>query len=185
MRRAREENGFGLLELLIALVVLNVGILATVAALNSGALALVHADQSATASTLAEQQMERFRGIKYANIEQTTSQWNLAVVDSTWTADRIYQNDMNSPSPPKALIPTVTTCPNTNASTDPNGYSCNPSFVLTGPDGKSFRVDTYMYYDQPTNGGQIKTVTVVVRDANATGAYLARQTSTFDPSTGS
>jgi hypothetical protein len=40
-----------------------------------------------------------------------------------------------------------------------------------------------LYYDTPTNGGQLKTVTVVVRDATNFSSY-ARMTSTFDPSTG-
>ena len=38
--RLRSEKGFGLLELLMAMTILNVGILAIVAAFNSGALAL-------------------------------------------------------------------------------------------------------------------------------------------------
>ena len=48
--RVQEEGGFGLIELLIAIVMLNIGILAIVAAFNSGAVALRRAShiQSAT-----------------------------------------------------------------------------------------------------------------------------------------
>ena len=247
MRRLRKNEGFGLLELLMAMTVLNVGILAIVAAFNSGALALSRASKASTATAVADQQMELFRGLKYTNIEQTTSGWNSATSDATWTADSTYQTYMNPPTWPRALIPTVSNCPNGNTN------SCNPEFTLTGPDGGSYRVDTYMYYDQPTtqtttttasvtlpvttipvastagfstsstiivggqtvaytgvtatsftgctggtgtiasgatvaggpSGEQIKTVTVVVRDANKLSASLARETSTFDTSTGS
>ena len=38
--RLRSESGFGLIELLMAIVVLNIGILAIVAAFNSGIVSL-------------------------------------------------------------------------------------------------------------------------------------------------
>ena len=41
----RSEEGFGLIELLISMVMLNVGILAIVAAFNSGALAIKRASR--------------------------------------------------------------------------------------------------------------------------------------------
>jgi Tfp pilus assembly protein PilV len=179
VRRLRKNDGFGLIELLLAMVTLNIGILAIVAAFNSGALALARASRASTATAIADTQMELFRGLKYVNIAQTTSGWNSAVADSTWTADTTYQTYMKSPVAPQALIPTVTTCPNTNAN------SCNPEFTTNGPDGRSYRVDTYMYYDQPNGGEQIKVITVVVRDSNNVGRSLARETSTFDISTGS
>ena len=40
-------------------------------------------------------------------------------------------------------------------------------------------------YDQPSFGGQIKVITVVVRNASDLSRSLARQTSTFDVTTGS
>ena len=178
--RVQEEGGFGLIELLIAIVMLNVGILAIVAAFNSGALALTRANKTSTATAVADTQMELFRGIKYANIQQTTSEWNSAVADSTWTADTVYQQNMVSPTPPKALVATVTTCPNSNAN------SCDPSFATNGPDGRSYRIDTYLYSDTPNSySGQVKVITIVVRAANDLGHSLARTTSTFDASTAS
>src|SRR6266571_2017795 len=106
--RLRSEGGFGLLELLMAMTVLNIGILAIVAAFNSGALALARANRASTATALADTQMELFRGIKYVNIQQTTSEWNNAVADTLWTADSIYRSStaMNngSPTSPRALV---------------------------------------------------------------------------------
>src|SRR5947207_5955777 len=180
VRRLRSEKGFGMLELLMAMTVLNIGILAIVAAFNSGALALSRASRASTATALADTQMELFRGIKYANIQQTTGEWNSAVADSTWTADTVYQQNMVSPTPPKALVATATTCPNSNAN------SCDPSFTTNGPDGRSYRIDTYLYSDTPNSySGQVKVITIVVRAANDLGHSLARTTSTFDASTAS
>jgi len=167
----------------MAMVMLNVGILAIVAAFNSGALALSRASKASTAATIADTQMELFRGLKYSVIQQTTGEWNAAVADSSWTADSTYTSStkMNggNPAVPRALVGTATNCPNSNAN------SCDPSFLTTGPDGRSYRVDTYLYYDQPsTFGGQVKVVTVVVRAANDLSHSLARETSTFDVATG-
>jgi len=177
-RRLQSEEGFGLLELLMAMVMLNVGILAIVGAFNSGALALSRASKVSTATAIAESQLELFRGLRYVNIVQTTSEWTAAVGDTTWTADPAYQQNMANPPAPKALVATVANCPNTSTN------SCDPSFQVTGPDGRSYRVDTYLYYDTPSGGGQLKVVTVAVRLSTDLAHSLARQTSTFDPSIG-
>jgi type II secretory pathway pseudopilin PulG len=176
--RARDESGFGLLELLMSMVMLNIGILAVVGAFSSGNTALARASRVSTATALAEKQMEVYRGLKYDNILFITTEWSSAIGDSAYTADVTYQQNMASPSPPKALVATVSTCPaNVPAS------ACDPSYTTTGADSRSYRVDTYLYYDAPTGGNQLKTVTVVVRDQGDATRSFARITSTFDLST--
>ncbi len=68
MRARPAEQGFGLIELLISIVILNVGILAIVAAFTSGAVALQRASETSTASVLADKQMELYRAVRYTNI---------------------------------------------------------------------------------------------------------------------
>jgi len=177
--RAREESGFGLLELLMAMVMLNVGILAIVAAFSSGNAALARASRVSTASSLADKQMEIYRGADYDNILFTTSEWNAATGDATYTGDTVYQQNMATPQAPKALVPTVTTCPSAVPA-----QACDPSFTIVGADHRNYRVDTYLYFDAPSFGNQLKTITVVVRNGDVTSKTLARVTSTFDPSTG-
>jgi Tfp pilus assembly protein PilV len=177
--RARDESGFGMLELLMAMVMLNVGILAIVAAFSSGNAALSRANRISTAGALANKQMEVYRGLKYDNIVFVTSDWNAAIADSTYTADTTYQQNMSSPVAPKALVATVSTCP-ANVPTS----ACDPSYTTTGADHRSYRVDTYLYYDTPSYGNQLRTVTVVIRDPDDLTRTFARVTSTFDPSTG-
>jgi Tfp pilus assembly protein PilV len=177
--RARDESGFGMLELLMAMVMLNVGILAIVGAFSSGNVALARANRISTASALANKQMEVYRGLKYDNILFVTSEWNSATADSTYTSDTVYQQNMANPLVPKALVPTVTTCPANVPST-----ACDPSYTTPGADHRSYRVDTYLYFDTPSLGNQLKTVSVVVRNADSLTTTYARVTSTYDPSTG-
>ena len=178
--RARDESGFGMLELLMAMVMLNVGILAIVAAFSSGNAALSRANRISTAGTLGNKQMEVYRGLKYDNIVFVTSEWNAALADSTYTADTTYQQNMFNPVAPKGLVPSVATCP-----TNVPANACDPSFTTTGADHRSYRVDTYLYFDTPSFGNQLKTVTIVIRNADDLTRTFARVTSTFDPSTGS
>jgi Tfp pilus assembly protein PilV len=177
--RARDESGFGMLELLMAMVMLNVGILAVVAAFSSGNAALYRASRTSTAGALANKQMEAYRGLKYDNIVFVTSEWTSAIANSTYTGDTAYQTNMLNPVAPHALVPTVSTCP---ANVPAN--ACDPSYTTTGADHRSYRVDTYLYYDTPTSGQQLRAVTVVIRNPDDLTRVFARVSSTFDSSTG-
>ncbi len=65
--RLREESGLGLIELLISLLVLNLGIFATMGAFTSGAVAIRNASRVSTASALADKKIEAFRDMAYSN----------------------------------------------------------------------------------------------------------------------
>ena len=65
MRRARQEEGIGLVELLIAMTVLAVGITAIVAGFSSGMVALNEASRASTAGAVADQKMEAYRQVRY------------------------------------------------------------------------------------------------------------------------
>jgi Tfp pilus assembly protein PilV len=173
--RLRSEEGFGLIELLMAMVMLNIGILAIVAAFNSGAVALNRASRTSTAAALADQQIELYRAIPYASIALDASS---IPSTSPYTTDTAY-----------SATQVTTTC------TTPIANECNASRSITGansPDRKRYRVDTYIILSTstttpatPTNGRPVKIVTVVVRDGGALSARpLARIASTYDQSTG-
>jgi Tfp pilus assembly protein PilE len=66
--KLRDDRGVGLVELLIALLVLNLGIFATLGAFTSGAVAIRNASRISTAAAVADKQMEAFRNTSYANI---------------------------------------------------------------------------------------------------------------------
>jgi Tfp pilus assembly protein PilV len=66
--KLRNEEGLGLIELLIALLVLNLGIFATLGAFTSGAVAIRNASRVSTAAALADKNMESLRDNTFANI---------------------------------------------------------------------------------------------------------------------
>jgi type II secretory pathway pseudopilin PulG len=172
--RLRSEQGFGLIELLMAMVMLNIGILAVVAAFNSGIFALNRASRVTTASALADQQMERFRALTYPAIALDTS--SLSGVDNTYKCDSAL--GVSCPNTTSGEISTA-------CSGSPLPNECVPSRSVIGADRKNYRVDTYITSGTPTGGRALKVVTVVVRDGSKLSARpLYRAASTFDQSTG-
>jgi type II secretory pathway pseudopilin PulG len=169
-RVLREERGFGLIELLIALTLLNVGILAMVAAFNSGALALQRASKASTGSALADKQMELYRSMLYDNIGLDSTELAADDDNATYSGDSAYSATM-----------VTRTCTGT-----PKPDECDPSRTVTGPDNRSYRVDTYIVLEAPTASSRnLKNVTIVVRDgSNLSGRALVRSESTFDKCTG-
>jgi len=172
----KDESGFGIIELVIAMVLLSVGILALASAFTSGSVALRRASRTATATAIADAQLERYRAVRYCAIylEPATVP---AGGSNYWTG---------------FVGPLVTT----------RGASCPdvvPAEAVTArrdllpgqtPDGHRYRVDTYIVEGVPTTtpvalSQSVKTVTVVVRDWNYLTRQLVRQTSTFHLATGS
>ncbi len=182
-RLQREESGFGLIELLVAMLLLSVGILATVAVFTSGTFALQRAGKLSTATAIADAQMERYRAIRYDAIGLTLSSVDATAPD--YRSDVVIANDLTK-------LHTQAACP-AGAPAD----ACTASRSTTGPDGRPYRVDTYILKgvqtpesQSPASGAsgparEVKVVAVVVRDERDGMKALIRQQSTFDQSTGS
>jgi len=84
--RVRNEDGIGLIELLIALLVLNVGIFATLGAFTSAASTLKRSSRISTAAAIADQEVEALHNLRYSqivNIGPTT--WPNAPDGGTYT----------------------------------------------------------------------------------------------------
>lgn len=177
--RLRREDGFMLVELVIAMAVLTIGILALVGAYSAGYASLNRASSTSSASVLADSQMERFRALQYAAIQLNTTCGATCAQDSTYTSDSAYNSTAQ-----------VTGCTST-------GSACLSTQTKTGPDGKSYRVDTFIRYSCPITtdtlsispltcgSGEplpVKLVSVVVRNTN--GGSTVREQSTFTSVTG-
>ena len=197
-RLRHEDRGFGLIELLVAMSVLSIGIMATVAGFTSGALALQRANAIATASAVADTQMELYRGIRFEPVTGSTDYTTSINLDTTAVTNAL--NDPVYACDPAIRINPAQPCGAGNRKTQftqscpiaGNGtpYQCNPRRVSPGPDGRPYRVDTYIVHEAPTAPGdpvqarKVKIVTVVVRDAANPARTLFRGQSTFDKSTG-
>jgi type II secretory pathway pseudopilin PulG len=174
LARARKQDGFGLIELLMAMTILNIGLLAIVAAFQSGAVAIRRASRISTASALADSQMELYRALTYTSIALDST--TLGTVDNTYKCDSALGSS----------CPNVTTSEvTTSCAGNPVPNECNPSRAVTGADRHRYRVDTYIVQQSPPSGRPLKLVTVVVRDyLNPSLRPYARESSTFDQSTG-
>src|SRR4051794_16189267 len=81
------EEGFGLIELLIAMVVLQIALLAIVGAFSAGAVGLARASRLNTAAVLADTQMELYRAMPYDAIGLDTAS---APTTGTYVADTSF-----------------------------------------------------------------------------------------------
>ncbi len=155
--RLRDEGGFALIEMLIAIVVINVGLLAILLALTSGVTTLRRSAETSTAAAVADRQLERYRAVAFSSIYLDTAA--LAATDTTYQLDAAYSSLQVSQG-----CGTLTPV-------------CTPTQTVTGPDGRSYRVDTYIVLAFPAGGTAVKQVTVVVRKPGTT-ATLARVVAT-------
>ncbi len=169
-RRLRSEEGFGLIELSIAMAMMAIALLVLVAALSSGEVTLARAGAVGTAGTLADRQMEKYRAMKYTAIMLNTSDVTTASANSVYNSDSAYSASQ------------VTGACTISSWPDP----CNPlQSSVTGPDNRHYRVDTYITSYTPAGGRPLKVISVVVRDTNhLTGPPLTRVQSRFDQATG-
>jgi prepilin-type N-terminal cleavage/methylation domain-containing protein len=179
--RAAGDRGFGLIELVIAMSVLSIAVAALMLSFASSAISLRRAGQKGTALTLADTQMERYRTRGFTGIRIDGTQ-----IPASGTY--VTANSTDSTIPPSTGQAVAgsngdETCP---GAADPP--ACLPVRNVTGPDGKAYRIETYVNYVNnnatlsirtPASGLTLKRVTIVVRDA-ATGMIMAREQSAFD-----
>ncbi len=165
----RSESGLGLVELLAAMTMLAVAIAAQLTVFSASFTSLHRASRKGTALTIADKQMETYRTVAYSCIYLAS-----ATGDSTYSSDTAYSASQvtGSSCSPNASPPTAAT---------------TASQTVTGADGLSYRIDTYIVNTTPTGGRALKTVTVVVRGitAGTLGGTLARESSMFDVGTSS
>jgi type II secretory pathway pseudopilin PulG len=177
--RVRDETGFGLVELLIAMTVMLVGMTAIVAGLSSGFIAVKRAADESTAASVADKQMEAYRALPncaiYLDAGTITSASSEYGTDPAYSSTQITTNTPLLAPPPPAPSPTCTATP---AATLTDAQQ-----PLTGADGRSYNVDTYIVKSTAAAGGDAKKVTLVIRDSQNTKVLL-RESSTFSPPTG-
>jgi Tfp pilus assembly protein PilV len=192
--RPQSEAGFGLVELLIAMVVLQIALLAIIGAFGAGAVALGRAGAVNTAAVLADAQLELYRAMPYDAIGLDTAG---APTTGMYVADTV--------ACPASQTPVcANTDPRNNATPNTGTWSCtaatgstsvslyfsangvNPCVAhrsVTGPDGKTYYLDTYISWGAAASQRASKQVSVLVRDS-AGAKVLARVVTAFDCATG-
>jgi Tfp pilus assembly protein PilV len=171
LARLREEDGMiGIIELMAAVMVLSVALLALMAGYDTAFVSLHKASQQSAATTLAQNQLELYSALQYSAIGLDTSTLNsVKLSDTTYTADEAALFNASS-----AVDATITGCG--------TATQCLPVQTLTGNDRRSYRVETFIR--DVTQTGISRTerfVTVIVRDPGVSGSpIVAKVTSAFD-----
>lgn len=166
--RLRAEEGLGLVELLIALVVMNVAIFALMGAFGASTASVIRAGRVGTGTVLAERQLELYRGMLWTSIGLHGG------LVSSASGDATHQSDAAASDPQTANPACTTTAP-----------ACQPIQNVTGPDGKAYRMDTYVSTLSAVTGGRaVKRATVVVRSTADLDTTVARLQTTFDRASG-
>jgi len=256
-RRARDEGGFGMIELLAAMTVMLIGIFAVFSVFQAGIVQIRRASTITTAAAIADSEMEKYRAIKYESIGLANSVVDSTVAGSygsTYSAQTFYKTDTAASttlsagitSTSQLTVPvqaTITGFPSagpflvkidseimlinnrasstwtinqasdrglygTTAATHASGATVNwvqrvnvtacgsspctnsvPTKTVTGADGRSYKVDTYITWLQITSAGAtagrlVKLVTVLVRDNASPYRVYAKISASFDEGTG-
>lgn len=92
-----------MLELLIAMLVLNIGIFALVGAFNAGTVAVSRAGSISSATTIADRQMEVYRSLQ--NCAIWLDQWLMPAAGTPYALDAYDYNDHTRPLNPSPTIP--------------------------------------------------------------------------------
>lgn len=210
-----------MIELLFAVLMLNIGILTLVAAFQTGTLALARSSSVSNGAAVADKVMEVYRGMKSCQvwlsaptgggadsgtpavpngIPNSTSSWYTQYFSDTTAYGGPTISKFNyDTSAPQWATNNATYSNVTYTGITPAGSVCSkptgmpsgspdPTLAVqyvTGPDGQSYPVFTYIVVVQPSGAswtaGYVKQVTVAVYNPRATTKLLARETSYFDP----
>jgi type II secretory pathway pseudopilin PulG len=202
-----DEAGMGLIELVFAMLMLNVAIFALIATFQSGSLSLRRAAVASNGAAVADKVMEQYRGFENKaiylsapagggndsgvppmpnGIPNNTSSWYTA-----YNANSPYGTPYSYGAPPPLWVTDSTSgvgyapIPGSTAAALPAGLVIDPTKAVqkvTGPDGQSYPVFTYIILVQPSASyGYLKQVTVIVFDPLVSTKIVARQSSMFDP----
>ena len=198
VERLKSESGLGLIELLIAMIVMQVGLMAIVGAFGAGSVSLAKASHINTASVLADQQMELYRAMPYDAIgldyaSAPTSGNYIADTGVCQTGQATTCNDTgprNNSSPNTGTWSCTVATGSTSVSLSFSANGVNPCTAertvatSSSPDGYKYVVETYIKWGTLITGERsAKQVSVVVRDGK-NSVELAKEVSTFDCSTG-
>ena len=194
--RLKAEQGFGLIELVMAMVLLQIALIALIGAFSAGSLGLARASRVNTGAVLADQQMELYRAMPYDAIGLDTAG---APTTGNYVADTSVCPSGQTPvcgnTAPRSNTASGTwSCTAATGTTSVSLYfstnGVNPCIAersvssATSPDKHPYVVETYVKWGTLLTGQRsAKRVSVVVRDGR-TGKRLAKEVTTFDCSTG-
>ena len=169
-KRARNDDGFLLIELIAAMLILSVALLALIGAYSLGYFSIGSAAKTSSAGLIANNQLELYASLPYSSIGL-----DAATLTTVRTSDANYNTDESAlPSGATGDV-TITGCG--------SSAQCLPVQTVTGADHKSYKVETFIraLANPNVSTRSEKVVTVVIRNLSASGSpkVLTMQTA-FD-----
>jgi Tfp pilus assembly protein PilV len=153
----RSESGFLTIELMAAVLIITVSLLALMAAYDQSFFSIHSPAKTSAAGQLAENQLELYASLPYSSIglDSTT-------LTTSKSTDVNYSSD-ESALPGTGSDVTITGCG--------SSAQCSPVQTLTGSDGKSYKLETFIraLTNNSASTWTEKVVTVVVRDLSTSG----------------
>ena len=185
----------GLIELLVAMMIIAIALLALVAGYDSAAVSLHDSARKTTASALANRQMELYDSLPFSSIGlDATTTANVgdptnpaydslyatnSILDGVWDTDPVTGVQTEEPSGTVNDV-TIDGCGSTP--------QCSPIQLVTAPDHHQYRIETFIV-DRANNTAirwTERVVTVIVRDAQVSGdPEILQLTAGFDRGPGS
>jgi Tfp pilus assembly protein PilV len=200
--RSHDERGFMLVELLVAMFILVVALTAVVSVFVTSTIITGLSARKTTAAFLADAQMEVYRAMTSRDIGLDLSSGTVGALPASYVADPACANTTTGKTctangvaatetgPTGSTPDTCTTIDGWYANTLPCAPSrtVGPSTTPASPDGRTYRIDTYIVRLAATGGSAAaraqKQVTVVVRSGATLSTTLIRETTIVDCSTG-
>lgn len=187
LTRLRAEHGQGMIEMIMAVVLITVALLALMASYDGAFMSLHKSARTNAAAQLADTQIELYNSLYALSTTDPTAQIGLSssLLTTAKASDAFYSTDESS------LSPTGTDF--TNSSCTTTTAQCKPVQTVTGTDGKSYRMETFTRNVTQTltctatttvpcsASTSQRVVTVIIRDPNSSGTprvYTA--TAAFD-----
>jgi Tfp pilus assembly protein PilV len=153
------------MELLIAMTLLSIGVMAVFTLSHSGMVQIRRAASISTAAALAESRMENYRAVKFTAIGLDDSE--VSTADATYTADSAYRTDTPTTTAQSSMTNASTTL---TVPANPPGFPTAPPFRIK-IDSEILLVTAISGTTWTVSRGQDNTVSA----AHSAGATIARQ----------
>lgn len=134
LTRARGEGGFLTIELVVAIVVISIAVLALGAAYDQAFFSLHSSAKTSSAGLIAENQLELYASLPYSSIGLDST-----ALSTDKTSDAYYSTDESS-----LVVPSGATATDVTISGCGTAAHCLPVQTVTGSDGRSYELETFI-----------------------------------------
>jgi type II secretory pathway pseudopilin PulG len=173
--RGSDQDGFLMVELVVATIVLSIALLGLMAGYDSAFVSIHKANQKSAAAALANAQLELYASLPFAQIGLDETRTD-AVGDSTGPSyDSLYATNpilASDGSYVNGVVEPDGTFNDVKWNCGTSDYNCLPIQTRTGSDGHTYRVETFIrdvVEGTSDISFKVRNVWVIVRDPSQAG----------------